>query len=179
MTPKHTISHFRQKVVKSVYPLTSTKAHERKSIQHPPNRPLLHIRAKHKLMRHQLHQSSINQYPSTDRIEDPVNNQRRLRFRRVRPPDPETDGNSDGCREAISHSEDIRGPAFRFRPGDGSEAGAEGETFEHLVENEDYVEGCEFFAGDGESETDEDGVEYYAEFEDEYARHLCGVVFGD
>ncbi len=62
-------------------------------------------------------------------------------------------------------------------PGRGGEAGAETEAFEGLVEDEDGVEGCEGGAGDGEGEADEDGVEYYAEFEDEDGGHLGGVVF--
>lgn len=45
------------------------------------------------------------------------------------------------------------------------------------MESEDDVEGVEFGAGDGEGEADEDGVEDYAEFEDEDCGHLRGVVF--
>jgi len=45
------------------------------------------------------------------------------------------------------------------------------------VEDEDDVEGVEGGAGDGEGEADEDGVEDYAEFEDEDCGHLGGVVF--
>ena len=45
------------------------------------------------------------------------------------------------------------------------------------MEDEDDVEGFELFASDGEGEADEDGVEYYAEFEDEDGGHLGGVVF--
>ena len=45
------------------------------------------------------------------------------------------------------------------------------------MENEDDVEGVEFFAGDSEGETDEDGVEYNAEFEDEDCGDLGSVVF--
>ena len=45
------------------------------------------------------------------------------------------------------------------------------------MEDEDDVEGVEGGAGDGEGEADEDGVEDYAEFEDEDCGHLGGVVF--
>ena len=45
------------------------------------------------------------------------------------------------------------------------------------MEYEDDVEGVEFLACDCEGEADEYGVEYHAEFEDEYCCHLRRVVF--
>ena len=64
-----------------------------------------------------------------------------------------------------------------FGPRRSSKSGAETETFECLVEDEDDVEDVEFGASYGKSESDEDGMEDDAEFEDEDGGHLCGIVF--
>ena len=45
------------------------------------------------------------------------------------------------------------------------------------MEDEDNVEDVEFVASYGESQSDEDGMEDDAEFEDEDGGHLCGIVF--
>ena len=45
------------------------------------------------------------------------------------------------------------------------------------MEDENDVEDVEFVASDSESQSNEDGMEDDAEFEDENSRHLCGIVF--
>lgn len=45
------------------------------------------------------------------------------------------------------------------------------------MEDEDDVEDVEFGASHSESQSNEDGMEDDAEFEDEDSGHLCGVVF--
>lgn len=117
-------------------------------------------------MRHELHQPSVNQDTGRDRIENAIDNQRRLRPRRERLPHAQTDGDGDGRRDGVACREPVGRPALGFRPFDGGEARAQGEAFEGLVEDEDDVEGGEFGASDGEGQADEDGVEDDAEFED-------------
>lgn len=64
-----------------------------------------------------------------------------------------------------------------FGPGRSSKSGAETETFECLVEDQDDVEDVEFGTSHGKSESDKYGVEDDAEFEDEDGGHLCGIIF--
>ena len=64
-----------------------------------------------------------------------------------------------------------------FGPWCSSKSGAETETFECLVEDEDDVEDVEFGTSHGKSESDKDGVEDDAKFEDEDGGHLRGVLF--
>ena len=127
-------------------------------------------------MRHQLHQTSINQDPGTDAIKHPIDDQRRLAPRRIRHPQAQSYGNSDGRRKSVSDRKDIRRPEPILRPGSHCQSRAETEAFEGLMEDEDDVEGLEFLACDGEGEAYEDGVEHDAEFEDEDGRHLRRVV---
>ncbi|KFY06173.1 hypothetical protein V492_08125 [Pseudogymnoascus sp. VKM F-4246] len=69
--------------------------------------------------------------------------------------------------DSVHRAQDPGEPLLGQGPGGGGETGTETEALEGLVEDEDDVEDDEFFAGDGESETDEDGVEDDAELEDE------------
>jgi hypothetical protein len=59
-----------------------------------------------------------------------------------------------------------------FAKGDGGHAGADTETFEGLVENEDGIERGEFSASDSEIQPYDHGVEYDAEFEEEESGDL-------
>ncbi len=45
------------------------------------------------------------------------------------------------------------------------------------MEDEDDVEDVEFVASHSKSQSNEDGMEDDAEFEDEDSGHLCGIVF--
>ena len=45
------------------------------------------------------------------------------------------------------------------------------------MEDENDVEDVKFGASHGESESNKDGMEDDAEFEDEDGSHLCGIVF--
>jgi hypothetical protein len=144
----------------------SASRHRRKSAKHLFQRRILHVPAEHELVRHQLHQASINQNTSRDGIENTINDQRRLRTRRKRLPHAESDGDGDWRGNRISGAEVVGRVSFAFRPFDRGEAGAQGQAFEGLVEDEHDVEGGELGACYGEGEADEDGVEDYAEFED-------------
>lgn len=53
-----------------------------------------------------------------------------------------------------------------FSEGDGRHSGSDTETFKRLVEDEDWVEGCEFGACDTEIEADDNGMEDDSEFEE-------------
>jgi len=117
-------------------------------------------------VRHQLHQSSVNQNTSRDGVENTIDDQRRLRTRRKRLPHPESDRDGDRGGDCVAGSEVVGRVTLAFRPFDRGEAGAQGQAFEGLVEDEHDVEGGEFGACYGEGEADEDGVEDYAEFED-------------
>ena len=129
-------------------------------------------------MRHKLDKTRINENPRTNTIENPIYNKTRLRARDIRLSDPQADSDSNRGAERVAHAQDVRGPVVaRDGPGGGGEAGAETEAFEGLVEDEDDVEGWEFGAGDGEGQADEDGVEDYAEFEDEDCCHLGAEIF--
>ena len=129
-------------------------------------------------MRHQLDQARIDQNARADAIEHAIHHQRRLAAGRVTIAHGQADGDGDRRRDAVPERQEIGRPALGGGPGRDGEAGAETEAFEGLVEDEDDVEDCEFGAGDGEGQADEDGVEDDAEFEDEDGSHLGGVVFG-
>ena len=128
-------------------------------------------------MRHKLHQARVYQYTRADTIKHALDHKSRLRTRRIRLPDPQAHRHRHRRRQPVPQGEQVRGPAFGFRPGRGRQSGPETQAFEGLVEDQDDVEGVEFLPCDREGEADEDGVEDDAEFEDAYGGHLCGVVF--
>lgn len=127
-------------------------------------------------MRHQLHQPRVDEDARRDGIEHAVDDQCVRTAGRVRGPDAQARRQRYRRRQGVREREDVGRRALGFGPRGGGEAGAEAEALEGLVEDEDDVEGCEFLAGDGEGEADEDGVEDDAELEDEDGRHLRGVV---
>ena len=158
--------------------LTGTQAHHPKRRQHDPQPRLPHHLAEHELVRHQLDQACVDQDAGGDGVEHSVDDQRCLASGRVRVPHPETDGQRDGRAEGIREPHPIWGVASALRPRCGRQARSQSQAFEGLVEDEDDIQGCEFGAGDGESEADEDGVEDDAEFEDEDRGHLGRKVLG-
>lgn len=153
------------------------QTHQPERGHHNPNVRPAHRRREHELVRHQFHQTGIDQNPRADAVEHPVYNQRRLTARRPRLPDAQADGDRYGGGEGVSEAEDIWRPALALGPWRDGQSRPEPEPFEGLVEDEDDVEGFELVAGDGEGEADKDGVEDDAELEDEDGRHLRGVVF--
>lgn len=130
-------------------------------------------------MCHELDETSVDQDSSTDRVENTVHDQSRLRLGRECCPDAESDGNGNWSRDAVAKAEQVRCPALASRPWDLSETSAQAETFECLVEDEDDVECDEFITGDSEGKTDEDGVEDNTELEDEDGSKLSSVGLWD
>ena len=118
-------------------------------------------------MRHKLHKTSVDKNTSGDGIENTIRQQRSPALRRKRLAHAQTNSNGNRGRDAVAETKEVRGPALGRGPGDFSETGTQTEAFEHLVEDEDDVEGDEFLAGYGKGEADEDGVEDDTEFEDE------------
>lgn len=114
---------------------TSTKRHKPKRLERPTNRPILHVRAKHKLMRHELHQTGINQDTRTDRIKNAIGEKRSTGLWSKRLADTQTNGNSNRGGETVADAEKVRGPALGSGPGDFGETGAQTEALEHLVED--------------------------------------------
>ncbi len=157
--------------------LTSAQTHHAKRSHHDPQLRPPHHTTEHKLVRHELHQARVDQDARADTVKHPFHDQSRLRTRRERLPDSQAHGHRHRRRQSVPQCEQVRGPSFRFRPGRHGQSGPETEAFEGLVEHQDDVEGVELLTGDREGEADEDGVEYHAEFEDAYGRHLRGVVF--
>jgi hypothetical protein len=133
-----------------------TKGHCANSAKNLFDRRPLHVPAEHELVRHELHKTSIDQNTSRDRIENAVDNQRRLGSRRERLPHAKADSNGDGRGDRVAGRQPVGSPALGLGPFDRCQSRAEREAFEGLVEDEHDVEGGEFFAGDGEGEADED-----------------------
>ena len=157
--------------------LTGTHTHHAKrSHDNPQPRPPHHT-TEHELVRHQLDQARIDQNAGADAIEHALDDQRRLRSRRIGLPETQAHCHGDRRRQAVPQGEKIWSPASRLRPRRGRQAGSETEAFERLMEHEDDVEGDEFLSCDCEGQADEDGVEDHAEFEDAYRCYLRGVVF--
>ena len=130
-------------------------------------------------MRHQLDQASVDQDTRTDGVEDTVHDECGLRLGRKRGPDTEANRNGNGRRDTVSETQKVRCPALAPWPWDLGETGAQTEAFKRLVEDEDNVERGELFAGDGEGQSDEDGMEDDAELEDENGGELSGVRLRD
>lgn len=128
-------------------------------------------------MCHQLDQTRIDQDACGDGIKDAIDNQGGLGFGRVGVPDAETDGDGDGCAEAIGQSKDIWSPPSVLGPGGDGEPRAKTKTFKGLVEDENDKEGVEFFAGDSQGQANEDTVEDDAKLQYKDGRHLSLVVF--
>ena len=88
-------------------------------------------------MRHQLNEPGVEQDPRTDRVKDPIYDQRGLTLGGERLADAEADGDGNRSRETVRGSEEVGGPALGFGPGDGGDTAAETETLESLVEHQD------------------------------------------
>jgi hypothetical protein len=159
--------------------LTSPSRHERKRINRPTHGSLLHIRAEHKLMRHKLNETRVDEDARRDRIKNTIHQQRRAALGREALAYTKANSNGNWRGDAVAQTKQVGRPPLRFGPWDFCEAGAETEAFERLVEHEDDVKRDELVACDGESQADEDGVENDTEFEDEDGRELCGVSFGN
>lgn len=127
-------------------------------------------------MRHEFHQARVDEDARADGIEDAIHDHHRRAARRQRHLHAETDGDGDGRGEAICDPQRPGKPFLLLWPVGRCQAGSETEAFEGLVECEDDVEDVEVGAGDCKRETDEDGVEDDAEFEDEYGCHLGSKV---
>ena len=166
-----------QASLRTVEKRTGTHTHHAKrSHDNPQPRPPHHT-TEHKLVRHELDQARIDQNAGADAIEHALDNQRRLRPGRISPPETQAHRHGHRRRQAVPQAEKIRSPMSRLGPRRGRQAGTETEAFKRLVEDEDDVEGDEFLSCDCEGQADEYGVEYHAEFEDAYRRHLRGVIF--
>ena len=128
-------------------------------------------------MSHQLHQARVYQYPRADAIKHALDDQSRLRARRVGPPDPQPHRHRHRRRQTIPDCEQVRRPPPRSRPWRGRQPRPETEAFKRLVEDKYDVEGDKFRPRNRQGEADEDGVEDDAELEDANCRHLRRVVF--
>ena len=128
-------------------------------------------------MRHQFHQTGIYQNPRTDTIKYSIHDQTRLTAGRIRISHPQARGYGYRGAEAVGDGEEVGGHLFVLWPGGDGQSGAETEAFKSLVEDEDGVKCVELWAGDGEGEPDEYGVEDDAKFEDKDCSHLRRVVF--
>jgi len=129
-------------------------------------------------MSHELDEPGINQDTRAYRVKDTIDDEGRLRPRRVAVADAKADSNGDRRGQAIRDTKGVGSPLFGFRPWDRGKPRAQPEALERLVEDEDDVQGYELCASHGEGEADEDGMEDDAEFEDEDGGHLRCVRLG-
>ena len=159
--------------------------HQRRSNKHtnnhkrqPPRTPR-QLRIEQEIPGKQLHQSRIDEYPRRDGIQHARNHIRRKTATIIRRPQAQPYRNRNRRRETVSGTQEPRQPMQPFWKRDRRHASTDTEAFEGLVEHENGIQSAEFGTGDAEVQTDDYGVEHYAEFEDEEGGDLLaeGALF--
>lgn len=127
-------------------------------------------------MGHQLHQRRVDENARRDRVEHAVDDERRVPLWGVRVAHSEPNGDRDRGGQPVRDAQEVRGQSLGPWPWDGGQTGAQTQTLEGLVEDEHDVQRDKFLTGDRQGQTDEDGMEDDAKFEDEDRRQLRHVL---
>ena len=124
-----------------------------------------HLLVEEELVCKELNETSVEQDAGAKRVEDTSYDQRGGRIGAVGVADTQTGGNTNRSRKSVHNSTEDGHPSVRRREPEGGESGAQTESFEHLMKDDDDEEDLESFI-DSKSEANDDGMEDDTEFED-------------
>jgi hypothetical protein len=127
----------------------------------------------------QLDERGVDENPGRDGIQHAADHVGSEAARLVRVTQSQADGDGNRGGEAVAGAEKPGQPGHAAGEWDGGHPGADTQSLEGLVEDDDRVEGVELGAGSAQVQADDDGVEDDAEFEDQEGRDLLaeGALF--
>lgn len=156
---------------------TSTNSHDNVGNNHTLEALVtLELVGEQELTGHQLDKTSVKQNTSRDGVKDTVDNLGSTEVLRVSVSDTKTNGNGNWSGQTVSGSQQPWSPSLVSWPWSSSDSGTQTQTFEELVEHNDWVQGLELVVSSGKRQTNENRVENDTEFQDKDSQQLTVEV---